>query len=106
MRSTRWRAAIAPLLIYCSMLSACGEAAPPQEPAPAPEPVVLAIPDRYLADIAPHPMLRGATEADVAVYIAEFGDIVHGARQQLAAARRVQECHRALIAGEIEECAR
>lgn len=93
-------------LISCFALSGClgRNEAPLDLAPPPPEIVALEIPERFLADVPPRPMARGSSIADVAAYIAEFEAIVATANDQFDAARLVQQCHRALIAGEVERC--
>lgn len=66
--------------------------------------MALEIPESLLADVPSRPVPRGGTVADVAAYIAEFEAIVAQANDQFYAARRLQACHRRLIAGEVAGC--
>jgi len=91
-------------LICFFVLSGCNRETPIEVGPAAPQIVVLAIPDRFLADVPPRPLARGSSIADVAAYIAEFEGIVATANDQLLAARRVQACHRRLISGEVATC--
>ncbi len=66
--------------------------------------MLVEVPAEFLADVpsdSPRPV---EDLGDAAAYILDLRGIIARANDQFLAARRTQNCHRRLIAGEVETC--